>query len=168
MPVGLLTYARKMLEAGPAGLSTLDVPLLVWESTPERPGDEPLLDTQAGTFLSRPRSGEPVVFELKKGNAKANAFAMGITVGRADSNDVPIDDVSISRFHAYFQKDAKSGVWKLYDAESMNGTWLGPLKLTGKGGEPLKDKARLRFGDIEVTFLEPPSFIAYLNEQLAK
>jgi pSer/pThr/pTyr-binding forkhead associated (FHA) protein len=166
MPFGLLSYARKLVEAGPQALSTLEAPLLVWSSTPVRPGDDPFEITQAGTFLTRPRAGEPVVFELKKGNAKQNAFGLGVTVGRADSNDVPLDDASVSRFHAYFQKDVKAG-WKLYDAESSNGTWVGALRLKGKGGEVVGDKSRVRFGDVELTFFEPKSFLAFLQQQMA-
>ena len=50
-----------------------------------------------------------MLFELKKVPGKANAFAMGVTVGRIDTNDVVLDDASVSRFHAYFQKDARTG-----------------------------------------------------------
>lgn len=167
MPVGLLTYARKLVDLGPSSILSLTTPVLIWSGTPVRPGDDPFEDTQAGTFLTRPRAGEPVVFELKKGNAKQNAFGLGVTVGRADSNDVPLDDASVSRFHAYFQKDPKDG-WKLYDAESSNGTWVGALKLKGKGGEVVSDKGRVRFGDVELVFLEPKSFLAFVQEQMAR
>ncbi|MHB8878861.1 MAG: FHA domain-containing protein [Myxococcaceae bacterium] len=165
MPAGLLTYARQLVGGG-IGLSELEVPVLVWASAAVPTGDDPFLTTQAGNFMNRPRAGEPMVFELKKGNAKQNAFVVGISVGRADSNDVPLDDVSVSRFHAYFQKDLK-GVWRLHDAESSNGTWLGALKLKGKGGEVVADKSRIRFGDVETTFYEPKSFIALLQGELS-
>ena len=167
MPDGLLSYARKLAEEGPTALLSLANPVLVWAGTPVRPGDDPFEETQASTFLTRPRAGEPLVFELKKGNAKQNAFGLGVTVGRADSNDVPLDDASVSRFHAYFQKDPKNG-WKLYDAESSNGTWVGALKLKGKGGEVVSDKSRVRFGDVELSFLEPKSFLAFVQEQMSR
>jgi len=164
MADGLLTYARKLAEEGPSALLSLASPVLVWEGSPVRPGDDPFESTQGITFLTRPRAGEPLVFELKKNDAKLNAFGLGVTVGRADSNDVPLDDVSVSRFHAYFQKDPRDG-WKLYDAESSNGTWVGALRLKGKGGEVVADKSRVRFGDVELTFFEPKSFAAYLEKQ---
>ncbi len=72
-----------------------------------------------------------MLFELKKVPGRPNAFYRwsGVTVGRIDTNDIVVDDGSVSRFHAYFQKDARTGDWHVVDAESKNGTWVGPLKL---------------------------------------
>ncbi len=165
MAIGLWYFAQQLVVRGSRGLA-LEAPVLVWESVELRPGEVPYQNTEAGTFQTRPRTGDALVFELKKGPSKQNAFAVGITVGRAETNDVPIDDVSVSRFHAYFHHDLKTG-WKLYDAESSNGTWLGALKLTPKTGEPIGDRSRVRFGDVEMTFYEPKSFSAFLQKRMA-
>jgi pSer/pThr/pTyr-binding forkhead associated (FHA) protein len=55
---------------------------------------------------------------------------MGITVGRVETNDVIVDDGSVSRFHAWLQLDERKKAWFLCDAESKNGTFLGPQRLT--------------------------------------
>src|SRR4051812_21962466 len=53
---------------------------------------------------------------------KDNAFQRGVTVGRTSNNDVVLDHLSVSRFHAWFQRDEKSGIWSICDAGSKNGT----------------------------------------------
>ncbi len=165
MGTGLSTYGRRFLldEAGTVALLTQ--PLLVWEAAG---GDvnEAWLTTGAGQIARRPSAGDPLVFELRKVDQKGNAFALGITVGRTENNDVVLPDQSVSRFHAYFQLDSRLGGWKLVDAESKNGTWVGALKLNPNEGQRVVDKMRLRFGDVEMIFLEPKSFIEYLTDKM--
>jgi pSer/pThr/pTyr-binding forkhead associated (FHA) protein len=85
---------------------------------------------------------------------------MGITVGRVGTNDVVIDDPSVSRFHAYFQHDERKGGWTLTDADSQNGTRVNGQKTVGH--QQLEDGAKLTFGDIVTWFLEPERFCAWL------
>lgn len=136
-------------------------PLLIWEM-PGKEEHQFLLGTQTGVITDKPRSGEPLVFEVKKSD-KQNAFPMGVTIGRTDNNDIVIDDNSVSRFHAYLQKDLRTHQWKLVDAESKNGTWLGSTRLLANHGEPVDDQSRVKVGDIELLFLEPDSFFEYLK-----
>ena len=161
MPAGLLEYIKRLAsEGGPA--SGLDCPVLVWDGMGERSDDEVAL-TSPGTSALRPRPGEPLVLEVRKGTHKANAFALGITVGRVETNDLPLGDASVSRFHAYFQKSSKSALWRLTDADSKNGTWVNAVRLAGSAPADVIDQSRLRFGDVEVQFFEPESFDAYLR-----
>ena len=113
----------------------------------------------------RPVSGEGLLFPLEKDSAKANAFSMGITVGRTENNDIVLEDNSVSRFHAYFQQDSNQG-WKLFDADSSLGTWVGPLKLVPKRPHPLPEMARLRFGNLELFYFMPDRFFEYLQGHL--
>jgi len=163
MALGLSSYARLFLTDEAGVRQSQKAPLLVWESPIKGKGEPLLLGTSTGGSSSRPRASEPLVFEVKKGNSRQNAFGMGVTVGRTDNNDIIVDDNSISRFHAYFLQDAKTYEWKLVDAESKNGTWVGPLKLKAKQSEPLLDLTRVRFGEIEMVFLLPDSFFTYLQ-----
>jgi hypothetical protein len=158
MAVGFSAYVRRFLTDRSAVVGELTNPVLLWEAAPDGKLEEPWLGTETGAHLRRPRRGEPVVFELKKAD-KQNAFAMGVTVGRIDSNDIVIEDHSVSRFHAYFQKEPRSGEWFLVDAESKNGTWAGPLKLALNAKALLTDRTKVRFGDIELEFLLPSSII---------
>ena len=164
----LASYAIRLLESEPRLSAALEVPLLVWadaEVLAEEDQDR-VFQTRGGGALDRPQAGEPVVFELRKQTTKVNPFLMGITVGRNDNNDIVLDDPSISRFHAYFQQDARSGGWKLVDAESRNGTWVAPLKLAGNISQPVGDRGLIRFGDLTMRFLLPGTFLEYLKLQM--
>jgi pSer/pThr/pTyr-binding forkhead associated (FHA) protein len=163
MALGLSNYARRLLSDDAGTRAAQTVPLLVWESPLRSTGEPLLLGTSTGAPMARPRATEPLVFELRKGPSKQNAFSMGITVGRTENNDVILDENSISRFHAYFQQDARTQDWMLVDAESKNGTWVGALKLVPKQAALVTDQSRVRFGEIEMVFLTPPSFFSYLQ-----
>ncbi len=73
-------------------------------------GDDPLTSFRIGE-----------VYGLKK--ATKGAFATTLLVGRASSNDVTIDDNSLSKLHARI-KLADDGTMTISDSASMNGTVL--------------------------------------------
>jgi hypothetical protein len=163
---GLSRYAQATLQGGATALK-LECPVLVWE-VPKVAGEEPLLlGTNSGaTTPQRPTSQEPLVFELRKQNAQSNAFTMGVTAGRTENNDVVLPDNSVSRFHAFFQQDAKSGEWRLIDAESTNGTFVNDLRIEPNVPFALVDKAKVTLGDVKLVFLKPASFLAYVQRKL--
>ncbi len=160
----LISYLRPLI-ADPKGFAQkLQVPVLLWESaspSAEKAGDPGVTDGLTAE-VSAPGEGETVVFELRKASGKKNPFAMGITVGRVDQNDVEVDHASVSRFHAYFQLGPKG--WVLCDAESKNGTYLDGMRLTPNEKVPVPDGAPVRFGEIELTFLLPESFAEQLRK----
>lgn len=165
MGIPFTVYARRFLVDPKGAAKALDCPVLVWQAPPsEAHHDESLSATQAGKFAARPRAGEPLVFEVKKMPSKLNAFALGVTIGRTDNNDVVVVDSSVSRFHAFLQQDAKG--WKVVDAESLNGTWVGGTKVEPNKSLPLPDKSALRVGDIELTFFSPSAFAEFVQQKL--
>jgi hypothetical protein len=166
VPIGFSYYCRRYLTEAELLRKSIETPLLYWELPATHHGEEPWLGTASGAALKEPRAGEPVLFELKKVPGKANAFAMGVTVGRIDTNDIVIDDTSVSRFHAYFQKDARTGDWNVVDAESKNGTWVGPLKLAPNERARVTDETKVRFGDVELVFLTVNSLFARIRNGL--
>jgi hypothetical protein len=141
-------------------------PFLVWEAPPRQHNEELWMGTQTGAPAMEPRAGEPVVFPLVKGSSRANAFGMGITVGRTDNNDIVLPDQSVSRFHAYFQWEPKHEVWKLTDAESKNGTFAGGTRLAAQQPIQVDNGLRLRFGDVEMVLMSQESFFNYLRSQM--
>lgn len=162
MSIGLSQYAKRFL-MDPTARETHTVPVLLWESAgSEELRERLVLETLTGFPSNRPRTGDPLVFEVKKGGNKANAFAMGITIGRTGANDIAIDDANVSRFHAWIQQDARTGEWQLVDAESKNGTWIGPLRLAPNRPETIHSGARLRFGNVEMKFLPPAGLLALI------
>lgn len=164
MPLPISNYGLRLLRDEAALRRSVTLPALIWESA--NLGEVGVMPTLSGFGGTRPEGGEAMVYELAKDTTKVNPFAMGITVGRTGNNDVVIPDPSISRFHAYLQQDAKSMEWRVVDAESRNGTWLGGQRLTPNAPLAVTDGARLRFGSIEVRFLTPESLLAYVRERL--
>lgn len=159
----LADFASRFI-ADPSTKKELDVPVLLWEGSSFVKGTGQTLDfTTSGPGAGRPRGGDPLVFPLRKGSSKTNAFVMGVTVGRTENNDLVLTDPSVSRFHAYFLRDSRKNTWRLVDAESRNGTWVGPMKLPPDGQAELQDQVRIRFGDVEMTFLLPSSFFRYVD-----
>src|SRR6266566_1056920 len=70
-----------------------------------------------------------------------------VTIGRAPSNDVVIDDPTVSAQHASLTK-LPSG-YRLKDLGSSNGTQINGLSITEAG---LKDGAQIRFGYVTAVF----------------
>jgi hypothetical protein len=87
-----------------------------------------------------------------------------ITVGRTAKNDVTIADISVSRFHAFFKRNPV-GVFQLHDAGSTNGTIVnGASVCTKEAGSPtdVKSGDNIRFGQVDVTFLEADALRSYV------
>ncbi|MGH9363884.1 MAG: adenylate/guanylate cyclase domain-containing protein [Thermoanaerobaculia bacterium] len=82
--------------------------------------------------------GRPQVFNLTKNEA---------TVGRANDNDIVLNDFSVSRRHAYLRKE--NGSWVIYDNQSTNGVrvndQLVPRSAIGDGDQALIGAFLLRF-----------------------
>jgi len=79
-----------------------------------------------------------------------------VTLGREARQDVVIQDMSVSRFHA-FAKPGQDGALLLQDAGSTNGTTVnGESVLTTASGPPrrLKPGDNVRLGHIELTFTD--------------
>lgn len=140
------------------------VAVILWNDAPP-PKEKPelLWDTQGNHPLGASGT-EPAVFRLEK--ARANAFGMGVTVGRTPNNDIALDDPSVSRFHAYFQQDPHSGVWHVVDVESSNGTCVEGVRLAPKRPAPLIDRCEVKFGHVAVHYFSPQAFVAYLDERV--
>ncbi|PZR04930.1 MAG: ABC transporter ATP-binding protein [Archangium gephyra] len=166
MPVPLSQLAMKLFVKShpdaPPG-----VPGLVWEAPPAANATEatPWDVTSAGQASSRPTSIDPLIFLVEKGTSTNNPFAMGVTVGRVESNDLVVDDGSVSRFHAWLQQDDRSGDWSLTDAESKNGTWVDGAQLSARQRVVLKDGATLKFGDVVMRFFLPEALKTFVGDR---
>jgi pSer/pThr/pTyr-binding forkhead associated (FHA) protein len=137
------------------------VPALMWEG---QGATEHEAWERTREHASRaPLAGDPQVLRVEKTNKPENAFAMGITLGRVESNDLVIVDDSVSRFHAYLRWDERALAWFVTDAESKNGSWVNEVKVEANQRVRVPDKARLRFGDTRFTFLLPASLCAVLE-----
>ena len=160
-----LSHFIELLKTDPARLrGELTGPVLV-TALPE----PDLLDDGPTQFFRAPSQANAApasrsVYEVKKGDSQKNAFAFGITIGRAAHNDVCVPDPSLSRFHAYLQQ-VKGGGWTLTDSESINGTWVGALKLRPSEPVSISNNERLRFGTVQLLFLDVEAFLRLIAER---
>ncbi len=94
-----------------------------------------------------------------KGTEGYTRTALGkerMVLGRASAADIPIKHTSISREHCAFVremvkvdgKDAER--WSVEDLGSSNGTWIGKIKVSGKGA--LTEKDVVKVGHARLTF----------------
>jgi pSer/pThr/pTyr-binding forkhead associated (FHA) protein len=161
-----LSILRRSFTANPqAFLRVRGSPVLIWAGAPapKTKADQELLWVTQGQIKLNP-GNDPLVFALAKQTGKTNAFGLGITLGRTPNNDVELDDPSVSRFHAYFQKDEQSGVWHVVDAESFNGSVCDGERLQPNRPAPVHDGSQLKFGGVEMRFLLAKAFEAMLRE----
>jgi hypothetical protein len=99
-----------------------------------------------------------IVFPIRK--TERSLIARFYSVGQTRTNDVVIRDVSVSKFHAFFQ-DAEDGGFLLQDARSTNGTFVNGERVPRQGqGDPVRVRPgdRIRFGTVEVTFMAADDF----------
>ena len=89
-----------------------------------------------------------------------------VTVGRTQNNDIVFPEVTISRFHAFFNP-GDGGAFTIQDAGSTNGTAVNS-KLVPKQQEgpslPVKSGDSVRFGAVELTFLSAQALREFILE----
>ena len=91
----------------------------------------------------------PLVLAIKK---TIELFPSMITVGRTQNNDLVIDDVQISKLHAFFQ--VAGGRVSIHDAGSRNGTYVGTTQLKPNGpGAPIETGQSIRLGRLQFFLL---------------
>lgn len=142
--------------------------VLVYEPRESEPDDSSVdhrLRTSSGSGNSVIGGGAPVVAMLEK--AKDNMFQRRVTLGRTANNDIVLEDASVSRFHGWLQKEDEGEKWSLTDAGSKNGTWVSGLRLAPKKPQTLIDGARLKVGNLELTFHSAKSFKSFLEQRAA-
>jgi pSer/pThr/pTyr-binding forkhead associated (FHA) protein len=84
-----------------------------------------------------PSRENPVVFLVKKVAGRPNPFGAGVTMGRAEHNDLVFPHASVSRFHAYFTPDpTQIARWNVIDAASRNGTLVDGVPIQPNSRQP--------------------------------
>jgi hypothetical protein len=153
--------ASQFVREREAVLKAVSWPVLVWESPPPRqdPHARFARYTLSNIRFQRPSPTEPLVLEFRKRTSES----MEITLGRAPDCDIVIEDPTVSRLHAVFRKEPHTGMWQVVDAESHNGTFLAGVLIVPGRPTPLFERAALRFGAVEMSFLRASAFEQYVQ-----
>jgi hypothetical protein len=130
---------------------------LVREPSPWQP---PELDVRATMpilpSVSLSAGNESLAIELMPSASRAL-----ITLGRAESNDVVLNDGTLSKRHLHFTP--ADAAWTVTDAGSYNGTFLDGVKLDSHQPYPLRDGSLLKAGQVELTFHDAAGLILRLR-----
>jgi hypothetical protein len=89
-----------------------------------------------------------------------------VTIGRTANNDVVVNDISISRFHA-FAKQNGDGKMQIQDANSTNGTGVNGMPVSPQGQGPASDLKvgdNVRLGQIEFTYLDAKALQDFIGD----
>jgi hypothetical protein len=125
---------------------------------------------QAEVLVARPRTRTTRDFEVSElriwlsrasnyavtldKRAEDGTYADRVSLGRAGNNDVVLRHASVSKFHAWFERDEK-GLWSLADAQSRNGTRINDDKCAPRTRTTVNPGDLLRFGSVEATVCTP-------------
>lgn len=107
-----------------------------------------------------PPAPTDAVLLLKKGDR--SDFAGKILVGRTETNDVVVSDLTVSKHHAFFRWEADDAC-VLMDTESTNGTRVNGALLAARQSHRLYDGDEVAFGDVKFTFYTAGGFFDLLR-----
>jgi hypothetical protein len=128
---------------------------LLWHAGPWRPATSAaqsnVATTQLPTTPARPAGEDSLCFLLRAGHPR-------VSVGRATSNDIVINDLTASRQQFVLLQEPEG--WYL-DACAAN-LRLDGVEPTGRAG-PLPSGARLDIAEVQLAFFSSPGFFDFLS-----
>lgn len=122
-------------------------PWLVWEAGPWRPPSARRDTLVSGPTTRLLASGESLAIHLASKDGGAE-----VTLGRDATNDVVVDDATLSRVHLVFRRDALDR-WTVHDAGSRNGTKVDGVP-AGAAPVPVGPGAAIEAGAVRLTFYD--------------
>lgn len=96
------------------------------------------------------------VAPTRKRAGVSKPFEDRVSVGRARNNDIVLRDESVSKFHAWFERN-DAGVFYVVDAGSTNCTLLNG-KPVSRTPETVRDGDEIRFANVSTTVCRPETF----------
>ena len=134
---------------------------IIWEPGAWKPPakDSPTL-AAARVPTPPPPAGEALALALAVRPGKAPQ----LTLGRAPTCDIEINDATLSQVHLLFMQSAPAK-WTVRDAGSKNGSWIDGVQLVPGQPKALGDGMRLQTAQVVLTYYEPPGLFARLQQQ---
>lgn len=137
---------------------------LVWEPGPWRParttaeGDSKAT-MAADSLPARPAGSDALCFELRNN-------ATRVTLGRSSESEIFINDLTLSREHLVLENQ---GGWSLTVAPSSStATQFEGATLAPGTKKPLLPNARIKAGDVHLSFYNTAGMLARLREEATR
>jgi pSer/pThr/pTyr-binding forkhead associated (FHA) protein len=128
---------------------------LVWEAGPWRPPTRTRETILARPGLPKLEAGESLAIQLAARDGGA-----AVTLGRDASNDLVVDDATLSRAHMRFERGA-DGRWTVRDLGSSNGTRVDGARALAAA--PLQPGSRIDAGAVALTFYDAAGLLMRLH-----
>jgi hypothetical protein len=148
----LEAYTTANGQALPAS-GSYDTSVHLVEVLPEA-ADRPIFDAHILSGMLRRSSYFAAPIRKRAGASKP--FEDRVSVGRARNNDIVLRDESVSKFHAWFEKNDNMVLY-VADAGSTNATLLNGRPLS-RTPETARSGDEIRFGNISTTLCQPETF----------
>ena len=126
---------------------------LVWEPGVWKPPTKfgaTLPSIPLGPLPSQPSAGEALALALAPRADRPGQ----ITLGRAASCDIEINDATLSQLHLLFM-EAGGNLWTVRDAGSRNGSWVDHQLLIKGMPVPLRPGMLIQAAQVCLTFYDP-------------
>ena len=125
---------------------------------------------QGGTLPDRslPPQADFLVFPVMRPSPDGARVDM-VWVGRSEFNEVIVPDATISEVQAFIRRES-NGDYFIQDTGSRNGTFVDGQRVPAQGlgaPVPLKPGARIRLGEVTLTFLGADQFRTLVSRLLA-
>ncbi len=135
---------------------------LVWEPGSWKPPQRSAtVQIQTGGLLAATpvpdKGAEALAFSMTPKHPQAE-----IALGRSESNDIVINDATLSSRHLVFSQDSLG--WKVRDAGSTNGSSVDGSQLLAGTTLRLRANSVLRAGQVKLTFLDSAGMLARLKK----
>jgi len=156
---------EQFLDHGPPAVLVADILQKDFQPMQGPPGDtQPRLCLPKGKDLLQrsrrlPRSSSFVVYPLR---SEKQPTAMRLLLGCAQNCDVRIEEVSVSREHAWII--SKEEQHFIEDNDSTAGTFVDDVRLLPGVQQPLVAWSRVRLGRIELTYFDAPEFFRFVKK----
>ncbi len=144
---------RFKLATEAAFLSTVKIPHLYIPTLSRSEEEEGFATVQFDPARVAKERDEARILPIQK-REDSNAFGLMITLGRANNNDLVINDSRISKFHAYFRQVGDE--WSVSDANSRNGTSVDSVEIAPEASHPIPSGSVITLSkDLDLIFLSP-------------